>query len=210
MTNYILFLIIVFFWSGLPTGYLIYFARTGKDIREKGSGNIGATNVGRLMGLQWFFVVLTLDMLKAIIAYLFLIYFIPSPSLPSGLGIVLPAIFLIGGNIFSPYLKFQGGKGIGTAAGAVIMITILSGTFLSFLITISIFLTVLFITDIMSLASLSAAFTLCTTLFFFSDNNWVKVFGVLIFLIIIITHRKNIFRLIKREENHFLRKEKND
>src|SRR5262245_49604166 len=128
--------------GAIPFGYLVYYAVKGVDIRTVGSGNIGATNVGRNLGFRYFVVVLALDALKG---------FLPTFGLPLGLKSVgatttgdLP-VFLglaaILGHNFPVYLHFKGGKGVATSLGALLALdpvacaAAAAGFFLLFVLT---------------------------------------------------------------------------
>ena len=104
--------------GSIPFGYLVYYWARGVDIRTVGSGNIGATNVGRQLGFRYFLLVFALDVLKG---------FVPTLGVPLGIksmGIepaadlpVFVALASILGHNFSGYLHFQGGKGVATSLG---------------------------------------------------------------------------------------------
>src|SRR5438128_1469670 len=98
--------------GSIPTGYLLAYAYGVKDITQHGSGNIGATNVARVMGKQFFLIVLLLDALKAYIVVIFAQNYVIEP-----LPLALVSMSVMLGNCFSIFLKGKGGKGIATGIG---------------------------------------------------------------------------------------------
>lgn len=104
-----------FFLGSLPFGFWLARAK-GVDIRKKGSGNIGATNVGRILGKEWGYLVFALDALKGWLAV-----WVAGEILQAGDGgSVLTGLTAVAGHIFSPWLKFKGGKGVATSAGVLL------------------------------------------------------------------------------------------
>jgi len=172
------------------------------DIRDHGSGNAGMTNVTRVMGAKAGAIVLLLDVAKAVAAIMLANYVFNGrpwgmegieylPGLLTGLGVIL-------GHNFPFFLKFRGGKGIASTLGLALMfdLRVLVITFLVALAT-------LIISKYMSLASLVGLTMLAaTTTFFFSDCQIIVVLWIIAALGFF-THRKNIVRLIKSEENKF-------
>ncbi len=148
-----------FLAGSIPFGMLIARAR-GIDLRAHGSGNIGATNVGRVLGARWFVVVFLLDFLKGfgpvllggwLLGTLGRMDAAPANS-ASWLGVALAAIL---GHVFCPWLKFKGGKGVATGAGALVGVfpALTVPAIAGFLV----FLAALRLTRYMSLASMIAA-----------------------------------------------------
>ena len=193
----ILFIIIAFFWGGIPIGYLIVKAKTGQDIRTLGSKNIGATNVGRVLGKKWFFFVLLLDAVKGAIPAGVFYFFFPDHTL----FLVLIGMFTILGNLFSPYLHFKGGKGIGTSIGVLVVLSPIP-----FLGALGVFLIVLLLFNFISLGSLFGILTYPILIAVFYYNIYILAFAILLFLLIVYKHRENIKRLWKGEENKFIKK----
>jgi glycerol-3-phosphate acyltransferase PlsY len=116
--------VVAFALGSIPFGLIVARMR-GVDIRAHGSGNIGATNVGRVLGLRWFFVVFVLDMLKGLTP---VVVFgastgamgrvdLPAPLAWAWMGVVVAAVL---GHVFSPLVGFRGGKGVATAIGALL------------------------------------------------------------------------------------------
>jgi glycerol-3-phosphate acyltransferase PlsY len=194
-----LFLIISYLVGSIPTG-LILSRATGVDIRKSGSGNIGATNVTRLLGKKLGVLTLVGDVLKAIIPMLAAHwYFLRSgiAATPHEVDIIVSlcggAAFL--GHMYPIYLKFKGGKGVATALGVFIVLEPLAT-----LISLLLFITVVFFSGYVAVGSLlvSAFMTLWIWLLKGSPNHVFLAFiiGVLIWL----KHADNIKRLFEGTE----------
>ena len=183
------------FLSGsLPFGYFAGRMR-GMDIREHGSGNIGATNVIRVLGKGIGIPVFVLDLLKGLVPVLMM----------KGLGAeswvwVLTGMCAILGHMFTPWLGFKGGKGVATAAGVLLGIEPLS-----MLVGLGVWLGFYFGTRYVSLASMMAGVGVAGTMAvqMGQSGQWDRVllgFGVALALLVILRHRANIGRLIAGTE----------
>jgi len=104
--------------GGLPTAYLLMKYMTGKDIRTVGSGNSGATNAGRFLGLPGFATVLLLDALKAYMA----LTLVQVAASGDALAMLVATVFVYIGNAYSPFIHFSGGKGVATTVGIMLYI----------------------------------------------------------------------------------------
>lgn len=173
------------------------------DIREHGSGNAGATNTIRILGWSTGIPVLIIDIgkgwLAASLPFIFNLAEGGSPELVN-LQVLTGSIAIIG-HVFPLFAGFRGGKGVATTFGVLLS--------LSPFVTIScfvVFLVVLLITGYVSVSSMSAGLSFPVFLLFLFDTPSMifKVFSVLIGIAIVITHKKNIARLRKGEENKFL------
>lgn len=189
--------------GSIPTGYLIVKFLTGKDIREIGSGNIGATNVKRILGMKWFFIVLFLDALKG-----FLPVFIIQTMSKSGGEIipVLTGLAAILGHTFTIFLKFKGGKGVATGLGVFAALSPFS-----ILSCVVVFLILLFMFQYISLGSIVSAFLLPIFIFIYGESGeygLIFVFAILAAVFVIYRHYDNIKRLIEGTENKFEFKKK--
>ncbi len=169
------------------------------DVREHGSGNAGATNVIRVLGWTTGIPVLLIDVAKGALATLLPVFFKlaePDSSLLINFQIIAGVTAIIG-HIFPVFAGFRGGKGVATIFGVLLA--------LHPLLTLScmgVFLTVLLITGIVSVSSMIAGLAFPAFLFLLFDSPSVifKVFSVVVAIALIITHRKNIERLMKGEE----------
>ena len=179
--------IISYLMGSIPFGFLLTRIFLKKDIREIGSGNIGATNALRTGNKILGYSTLILDILKAItpIIYVKIFYqdFLYIASLCAFLGHVFPV-----------WLKFKGGKGVATYVGILFAINIYFGI----IFTISWFVT-FFISKFSSLASLVGAASIPIYLLISAQFNQV-IFFVIMFVLIFFTHRENIKRLKNKEE----------
>ncbi len=200
--------------GAIPFGYLVAKAAKGIDIREHGSKNIGATNVGRVLGLKWFFVVFLLDFLKAAIPVSLLAYGYLPALVPEGwpnTGIAaLAGLCILLGNMFPIYLGFRGGKGAATGTGVMLPLAPIP-----LLAAIGVFLVTFLLTRYVSLGSILAAVTLIVTQLalhrseaFAGDAapvTWLCLIGA---LLVIYRHRTNIVRLWNGTENKIPKKVK--
>lgn len=177
--------------GSIPTGYIICRFLKGIDIRTVGSGNIGATNVARVVGKKWGIITLILDMLKGFIAV------VMARDKPDLLRIGC-ALAVICGHNWTVFLRFRGGKGVATTAGA--LIGLLPNVFLSCL---CIWLIVFIITKYVSLASIIAGISLPIFLTVYKEPKIFQILGVVLSVVGILRHKENIKRLLKGEEKRF-------
>ena len=174
--------------GSIPFGYLLTKIFLKKDIRDIGSGNIGATNALRTGNKLIGYSTLTLDVLKAVLPVIFIKFNYPEYIYVSSLSVFI-------GHVFPLWLKFKGGKGVATYVGILFCINILFG-----LLFISTWLILYFIFKYSSLSSLLATLSIpAYILFFLSGQN--IIFFLIIFVLIFYTHRKNVKRLINKEES---------
>lgn len=174
------------------------------DVREYGSGNAGTANVIRVLGWKTGIPVLLIDLAKGWTAAMlpsFLSAAIPGSAMLESLQI-LTGLTAILGHIFPVLAGFRGGKGVATVFGVLLAIQPLLTLF-----CLGIFLVVLLITGIVSVSSMSAGIAFPTLLFIFFDSPSVvfKIFSVFIAVALLITHRKNLGRLLKGEEPKLIR-----
>ena len=185
-------LVLVVFLSylmgSIPFGYLLTKIFLKKDIRNIGSGNIGATNVLRTGNKMIGYSTLSLDILKAVIPLLFIKFNLPDIIYISSL-----CIFL--GHVFPIWLKFKGGKGVATFVGILFCLNYILG-FVFIISWFSIFL----IFKFSSLSSIVASFVIpIFHVFYFDNNNYY--FFIILFILIFYTHRENVKRLINNTES---------
>lgn len=187
--------VIAYLIGSIPTGYLIVKAKTGKDIREVGSGSTGATNVKRVLGTPYFFIVMLLDALKGALPVILAVLLV---SFKAELGIpaVVAAIAVIIGHSKPLFLNFKGGKSVATGVGTILALNWQVG-----LIIAVIWGTVTFISKYVSLGSIIAVALAPVLMFLWHQPIAYVLYCALGAVYIIYLHRENIKRLIKGEEN---------
>jgi glycerol-3-phosphate acyltransferase PlsY len=173
-------------------------------VRQHGSGNAGTTNVIRVLGWKTGIPVLIIDILKGWLATMLPVYFhLVSPENVILINLqILAGVVAITGHIFPVFAGFRGGKGVATVFGVLLA--------LNPLLTLScfgVFLVVLLITGIVSVSSMSAGIAFPVFFFLFFDNPSLifKIFAILVAIALLITHRKNIGRLLKGEEKKLIK-----
>lgn len=194
------FILFSFAIGSIPIGFLICLFKEKKDIRNEGSKNTGATNVFRVCGKRPALLTLLLDMTKGALPTLYGIIHFNSTFM-----IILGASAAIIGHLFSPFLKFRGGKGISTFTGFLIVYSFKSEGFPAMLVFSVLFITVCYLSGFVSLSSLigiSGAFF--AILFTNSVETSVVVFTVI--LLMIYKHRNNIQRLLSGDEEKLFRR----
>jgi glycerol-3-phosphate acyltransferase PlsY len=202
VTIAILFILSAYLVGAIPSAVWIGKMVYGIDVRKHGSGNAGATNVIRVLGYKAGIPVLVIDILKGWIAVQLPVWFITESILPGQLVYlrIACAIMAVVGHIFPIYAGFRGGKGVGTIAGAG-----LSLFPLSLLIVLAVFILVLVITHYVSLSSILASVAFPLVVFFIIGERHPGLIGLslIVAVFIPVTHRRNIKRLLKGEENKF-------
>jgi glycerol-3-phosphate acyltransferase PlsY len=199
---------LVFYLVGsVPTGYLLGRAR-GLDIRQHGSGNIGATNVWRVMGWKWGLPAFIADVLKGfLLLFVLREWLLASAETWQGqLLLVLCGLAAIIGHNYTPWLGFKGGKGIATSAGvlAALMPPVLAVAF-------SLWVVLTLATRYVSVASIAAALSLAPLAWFFYRGQWI-LFGLacLAGALAIWRHTSNIRRLLAGTESRIEFSKKKD
>lgn len=182
-----------FILGAIPFGLVISRIHSGRDIRSEGSGNIGATNVARTMGMKLGVLTLALDLSKGLIAVLVAQAFF---SQDAAAGLAGFAAFL--GHIYSPFLGFKGGKGVATALGAMLGLVPLA-----ILPALIVFIAVTAIWGFVSAGSLAGALTAPAAAFLLRYPAIYCLMALAMAVIIIIRHRENIGRLMRGEENRW-------
>ncbi|WP_353683619.1 glycerol-3-phosphate 1-O-acyltransferase PlsY [Thermodesulfovibrio sp. 3907-1M] len=187
----LLFCILAFFLGSIPWGYLIGKAK-GIDLRKTGSGNIGATNVMRVIGKKEALITLLLDIAKGIIPVVILKFssYGENEILPGAVG-----FFAILGHCFTPFLKFKGGKGVATSIGVLLAYMPLAG-----LITVFIWIITVKISRISSLGALVSFALLPLNVIIINYPKEFLFFAWLFTILIYSRHISNIKRLIKGTE----------
>jgi glycerol-3-phosphate acyltransferase PlsY len=178
--------------GSLPFGLWIA-RRHGIDITKVGSGNIGATNVSRALGLRAAIVVFLLDMLKGLIPAL-----AARLLLGSSLQAVAIGLIAVVGHSFSPFIGFKGGKGISTGLGAI-----LGGDPVRAGIGLATFLIVMLPTRFVSLGSMTAGITIAVAAYVAKVEPGLQIIYACLAVFIVVRHRANIRRLLSGTEPHF-------
>ena len=181
-------ILISYLMGSIPFGFILTKIFLKKDIREIGSGNIGATNVLRTGNKMIGYITLSLDILKAIVPLLIIKFNFPEFIFLSALSIFL-------GHVFPLWLKFKGGKGVATYVGMLFCINYILG----FIFIFSWFI-IFIIFRYSSLSSLIASLTIPIYQFYIIDNNNYYFF-IILFILIFYTHRENVKRLINNTES---------
>lgn len=181
--------------GSIPTGYIIVKLFTGQDIRTVGSGSTGATNVKRVMGKKWFFIVMLLDAFKGalpvVLAQTFANSFTDIGLLP-----VLAAVAVILGHSKSIFLKFTGGKSVASGVGTILALNWMVG-----LIIAAVWGIITYTSKYVSLGSMIALALSPVLMWLFGAPAAYICYCALGAVYIIYLHRENIKRLIKGEEN---------
>jgi len=186
--------------GSIPFGYLVARAVKDIDIRQHGSGNIGATNVVRVVGKKWGVLVFLLDFLKGCLAPLLMV----SYGSKGSFFIIGAAIMVICGHNWTFFLGFKGGKGVATSLGAMLGIGfVFPYVWAALLISLISWVAVFYLSRYVSLASLSASGAFCLSTFILAIPWEIKIFSVIIFIFIIVRHKANIAKLLQRSENRF-------
>lgn len=191
----ILGLFLSYLLGSIPTGYIICRLLKGIDIRSFGSGNIGATNVSRVVGKLPGVVTLVLDILKGFIAVTLIPLLIANKT---DLLRIMCALAVISGHNWTVFLKFRGGKGVATTAGALLGLLPIV-----FLLCFCVWCIIFIIWRYVFLASIISAITLPVFLVLFKESKIFLVLGIIVAVIGIIRHKENIKRLLKGEEKRF-------
>jgi glycerol-3-phosphate acyltransferase PlsY len=198
--NEVILIIFAYLLGSIPTSLIISKTQFNIDIRDYGSGNAGATNTFRVLGSRWGTFVMFLDMLKGVLAVklaLLLPIYIDNDFARTNfqIGLGLAAVL---GHIFPIWAEFRGGKGVATLLGLIIAISPWTA-----LGCVGVFLIVLFFTRFVSLSSIMAsmAFPVFILIIFNVDNNAYRIFAIVVALLVILTHQKNIGRLLSGNES---------
>ena len=184
--DYIVTALISYLFGSIPFGYLFTKILLKKDIRNVGSGNIGATNVLRTGNKSLGYLTLILDIAKAVVPVIYIK--INYPDL-----VYISALCAFLGHLFPIWLKFKGGKGVATFVGILISINIYYAVVFG-----AIWILIFLISKYSSLSSLFASISIPIYLLINNEGN--IFFYIIMFVLVFYTHRKNIKRLINKEE----------
>ncbi len=194
---FILSIIISFLCGSIPTGYLITKRLYGIDIRSKGSGNIGSTNVKRIAGTKISIITQIVDVLKGMIPVLIAIYLAKIIILPVSTNAYLAiiAIATILGHDYTPFLSFNGGKGVNTTMGAFVLLAPI-GT----LMGVAIYFIMRLFTKIVSIRSIAIGITIPTLSIIMKLPVEIIISSVAACILMIFRHKDNLIRLINKQE----------
>lgn len=203
---------LAYFVGAIPFGLLVGKMK-GIDVRTAGSGNIGATNVGRLLGGKFFALVFTLDLFKGLVPMLiaaYLLRHVADHDKPYLMWMLVGAGAILG-HLYPVYLKFRGGKGVATSAG--VMLGLWPFYTLPGALALGVFLVVFLITRTVSIGSIVAAVAFAP-IYVLVGRFWMGwpvfgkqlpllIFAVVLAVLIVWKHRSNIRRLLAGEEHSF-------
>jgi acyl phosphate:glycerol-3-phosphate acyltransferase len=199
---YALFGALAYLIGAIPFGYLVVKLKTGQDVRTLGSGNIGATNVARVLGGPWFVPVFILDFLKGFAPVFWGAPWVAArwpdgPRLPMLLAVLFGTLAMLG-HMFPIYLGFRGGKGVATVAGLLFAMNWIAAA-----IGLGVWLLVFLPTRYVSLASIAGAIAVPIAAHFSAHDPIQTGFFAAAGLLVIVRHRGNIQRLLAGTESRF-------
>ena len=201
MITYILIGIIAYLIGSISFSVIISKKMAGFDVREKGSGNAGTTNMLRTVGKKAAVITLVCDILKGIVSILIALligYFVKDVN--KAILVQIAGFFAIFGHTFPIFFEFRGGKGVATALGVILLTNWQIG-----LICLAFALILIIITKMVSLGSIMAAI-LFPVLTIFIQTNYIEpgnyiIFGIAVGLLVVFNHRKNLKRILEGNEN---------
>lgn len=206
MATYIIVAVIAYLIGSINFSIILSKKMAGFDIREKGSGNAGTTNMLRSVGKKAAVITLICDILKGVVSILIAVLAGKIvKNLDNALLVQLAGIFVIIGHTFPVFFKFKGGKGIATALGVLLMINWQIG-----LICLIFALVLMALTKMVSVGSIAAAILFPILVAFIDQNyivqtsnsNWsYLVFSIIVALLVIFNHRANVQRILNGTEN---------
>ena len=196
--------LLAYLLGSIPTSVWVGKIFYKVDVREHGSGNAGATNTIRVLGWKAGLPVFIFDVFKGWLAVSLADFFLALMVLPENLvyfKMSLAAAVVLG-HVFPVFAGFRGGKGVATLLGigiALYPVTVW--------VVLAVFLVVLLLSGYVSLGSVTAAifFPFIDHFLFHQDSAWLSMLSILVAVFLLITHRKNIRRLLKGEETRFIR-----
>jgi len=178
-----------FLIGGIPFGPIVARLK-GVDLRKIGSGNIGSTNVYRALGMKFAALVFALDLLKGAICGIAGLWLFNA-----GTEAALSGMTPVLGHIFSPFMKFKGGKGVATALGVMLVFAPIPS-----LISFAVWIMIVLWKKVVSAASMIAAILLPALVYLFYKTGWEFYISLAVVGVVVLSHYENIIRLIRREE----------
>jgi glycerol-3-phosphate acyltransferase PlsY len=198
--NELLLICLAYLIGSIPTAVWVSKSIFGIDIRDYGSGNSGATNTFRVLGSKWGSLVMLVDVVKGVVAtslYILMPFYLSNELLRTNfmIGLGLAAVI---GHIFPIWASFRGGKGVATLLGMAIAIQPVVAA-----CCLGVFFLVLFLTRFVSLGSILAGISFMVfILFIFNEREPLyRIFAILVALMVILTHQKNIGRILRGTES---------
>lgn len=196
----IIFLTFAYLIGSIPFGLIISYLVKGIDIRKFGSGNIGATNVVRVVGKKWGVLVFIFDFLKGFLVPVLAKFMLA----PANSIYIFSAILAVSGHNWPVYLKFKGGKGVATSIGGICgLATIFPNLWFVLLISLCVWLIVFRVFRFVSMASLLLGLSFFIFSFIFPLPKEIRIFALIICIFIFVRHAKNIKNLFSRQEHRF-------
>jgi glycerol-3-phosphate acyltransferase PlsY len=202
----ILGLLVSYLLGSIPTAYLFGKLTKGIDLRQHGSGNLGATNAFRVLGKTTGAIVLILDILKGTIAILLakFVFYESGTSFSSNLYLCLASIAVVSGHNWTIFLGFKGGKGVATTLGALIVFSILIDRFVWVVISLAFLWIIIFLpTGLVSLASVISSISLPLVALFFHIPAEIAIFLAILGAFSVFRHKSNISRILQKKEARF-------
>jgi len=184
--------------GSIPTAYIAGKINRGIDIRDFGSGNVGATNTLRVLGKKMGILVLIIDMLKGAFCVLILPDIFYNSQMNIDISVLKAALagFAICGHIWTVFLKFKGGKGVATTCGAILALSLKPA-----LLALGLFILCVYISKYVSLSSIIMMAGVILFMLLYNQPISYVILSIILFFIICYTHRTNIKRLIIGTEN---------
>ena len=199
MTEIVL-IILAYIIGSIPTAVWVSKSVFGIDIRDYGSGNAGATNSFRVLGSKWGSFVMLVDVTKGVLAtslYILIPFYLNNELARTNFMIALGMVAVLG-HIFPIFANFRGGKGVATLLGMALAIQPMVA-----LLCLVVFLITLLSTRFVSLSSMLAGVAfMVLILFIFNEKETIyRLFAIIVAMMVVVTHQKNITRLFKGTEN---------
>lgn len=185
--------------GSIPTAYILAKLFKGIDIRDAGSGNVGATNAFRVLGKLPGILVLIIDIAKGLICTTILADFVSLPDMQ--LWRVILGVVAVMGHNWTIFLKFKGGKGMATSLGVLIGLALkIEGLSLILGLSIVVWLVLFLLLGFVSLSSIISGICLPIFMLVFNQSLPLIILGIILCLFVVFRHKANIRRLLNREE----------
>ena len=211
MTSIIIVAIISYLIGSIMFSVIFTKKIAGFDVRTRGSGNAGSTNVLRTAGKKVAIITLICDILKGVVAVLigYIVGKLTKASVETSQMLILTAgVMVVLGHTFPIFFKLKGGKGVATSLGVLLMINWKIGLICLVLICLVFALLIMAVSRMVSLGSISAAILFPVLCIFINENYLIKanhfgyvLFGIILCLLVVFNHRSNLKRMINGKEN---------